>query len=86
MQWVFYLISQKLEIQEKIAQEVKQVRGCIHSFTSQIPTLKGAIKEALRLYPVAPFITRVLPHEAIIGNFHIPAEVRNSFIAKKDMP
>ncbi|XP_065570525.1 cytochrome P450 315a1, mitochondrial-like isoform X2 [Artemia franciscana] len=74
MQWVFYLISQKLEIQEKIAQEVKQVRGCIHSFTSQIPTLKGAVKEALRLYPVAPFITRVLPHEAIIGNFHIPAE------------
>lgn len=40
-----------------------------------IPTIKGSVKEALRLYPVAPFLTRFLPFETEIGGYDIPAQV-----------
>lgn len=45
----------------------------------QIPLLKGIIKESLRLYPIAPFISRYLPEDSVIGNYFVPKGV-NQFI------
>lgn len=39
------------------------------------PLLKGMIKESLRLYPIAPFISRYLPEDSVIGNYFVPKEV-----------
>lgn len=35
------------------------------------PLIRGATREALRLYPVATFIGRILQDDAILGNYHV---------------
>lgn len=73
-------MAQHPEVQMRAVKEIMEAK----SFSSQgktdewqqIPTIKGCVKEALRLYPVATFLTRILPEPCIIGNYEIPAEVR----------
>ena len=65
------------EIQDKIALEVKE--STVDQWL-QSPLLKGVIKETLRLYPVAPFITRVLPDNTELGGYTIPAGVCTSIL------
>lgn len=33
------------------------------------------LKEVLRMYPLAPFLTRIMPNEALLTNHLIPANV-----------
>ncbi|XP_059103583.1 cytochrome P450 11B1, mitochondrial-like [Peromyscus eremicus] len=40
---------------------------------SDLPLLQAAIKESLRLYPVAIFLERVLSSDLVLQNYHIPA-------------
>lgn len=40
-----------------------------------LTSTKNAIKESMRLYPVAPFITRILPEPAILLDYELPAGV-----------
>ncbi|ALC47308.1 sad [Drosophila busckii] len=61
-QWALYLLSLDSQLQQRIAQE--RALG-----ESQL--LHGLIKEALRLYPVAPFIGRYMPQDAQIGGHFI---------------
>ncbi|XP_034114638.1 cytochrome P450 315a1, mitochondrial [Drosophila albomicans] len=61
-QWALYVLSQDLVLQQRIAAE--RIAG-----ESQV--LHGVIKETLRLYPVAPFIGRYMPQDAIIGGHHV---------------
>ena len=80
MNWILYLLAKHPNVQETIFGEINQRStndGCEQNWqqTASSATLKGAVKEALRLYPVAPFLTRILPHESVIGGFVIPAEV-----------
>lgn len=35
--------------------------------------MKNVVKEVLRLYPVAPFLTRILPEPVILRGYKIPA-------------
>ena len=75
-----YLLSKHPNIQQQIADEIAESRltgGIEQNFepVGNSTTLKGAIKEALRLYPVAPFLTRILPQNSVIGGFVVPAEV-----------
>lgn len=43
---------------------------------SEVSMVRGTVREALRLYPVATFIGRILPIDAVIGNYEIPKHVR----------
>lgn len=44
--------------------------------TAEVPLIRGTVREALRLYPVATFIGRILPADAIVANYEIPQHVR----------
>nr|QTM97418.1 Cytochrome P450 [Sitophilus oryzae] len=71
MEWTLYLVGKNLEVQEKLRKEVLEVKGK-DDLGSKI-YLKNAIKESLRLYPVAPFLTRILPDQAEICGYQMPA-------------
>lgn len=60
MEWMLYLISKHKKIQEKLRGNDKTL-------------IRNVLRETLRLYPVAPFLTRVLSHAAIVGGYSIPA-------------
>ncbi|KAJ0176555.1 hypothetical protein K1T71_007734 [Dendrolimus kikuchii] len=55
--WTLYLIAQN----PKIMQEFKEKENYA----------KFLIKEAMRLYPVAPFLTRILPKDSNLQNFRL---------------
>lgn len=76
-QWVLYLLAQHPEVQEKAVREIASIQsvdGKLGSEWQHIPTIKGSVKEALRLYPVATFLTRLLPEHSVIGDYDIPPE------------
>ena len=77
MQWILYTLANHLEVQEQIVEEIAASPEETTDIDrwQHVPTLKGAVKEALRLYPVATFLTRVVPNKCIIGNYRIPAQV-----------
>lgn len=61
MEWLLYLIAKHQPIQNQLR--------------TQNPTLlKNCIRETLRLYPVAPFITRYLPTNTTISGYSIPKD------------
>jgi len=76
MQWILYTLANHLEVQEQIVEEIAASPEETTDIDrwQHVPTLKGAVKEALRLYPVATFLTRVVPNKCIIGNYRIPAQ------------
>lgn len=68
MQWILYLLSKHTDIQEQLLNTVR-TNNDSHNL------LKGIVKEALRLYPVAPFLTRILSENLSLGGYLIPKEV-----------
>lgn len=68
-QWMLLLLGSDPKLQEKLFDSIK------HLSSKEIlrdSLVKGIIKEALRLYPIAPFITRHLPEDNIIGGYFVP--------------
>ena len=41
----------------------------------QVPLVRAVVKETLRLYPVAPFLTRLIQSDTCIGGYQVPAGV-----------
>ncbi|XP_076335674.1 cytochrome P450 315a1, mitochondrial-like [Tachypleus tridentatus] len=76
-QWTLYMLAKYPECQEKVAEEVNRIipsREVIQEgHLQQLPYLKAVIKEALRLYPVAPFLTRILSQDIILNGYKVPA-------------
>ena len=72
-QWILYLLAHHPNLQDELYAELQQVRSS--DDIVQLPLLRGTIREALRLYPVAPFLTRYLPEDSLIGGYHVPAGV-----------
>lgn len=70
LSWTIHLLSIHPEIQSRVAEEVKRVvqsdndwdeskKGRItRQLISKLPLLDAVVKEAMRLYPVAPFVVR----------------------------
>ncbi|KAF8787483.1 cytochrome P450 315a1, mitochondrial-like [Argiope bruennichi] len=76
-QWALYSLAKHPECQERILEEINRVvpKGEIvnNTHVQQIPYLAKTIKETLRMYPIASFLTRALPTNIILGNYEIPA-------------
>ncbi|KAJ9590666.1 hypothetical protein L9F63_016294, partial [Diploptera punctata] len=70
-QWMLYLLAKNKELQDEIYEEVKNTTNIEN--IAQLPLLRGVLRETLRLYPVAPFLTRYLPQDSLIGGYHVPA-------------
>ncbi|XP_053968516.1 cytochrome P450 315a1, mitochondrial [Anastrepha ludens] len=64
-EWAFYLLTQNPEMQERLAKEMATNDGRGNML------VHGLIKEAMRLYPIAPFIGRYMATEANIGGYQI---------------
>lgn len=58
--WSVYLLSTHSDIQEKARKEVFALSRDQHLPTNNLRYLYRCNKEAMRLYPVAPFLTRIL--------------------------
>ncbi|KAK9297820.1 hypothetical protein QLX08_008587 [Tetragonisca angustula] len=69
LQWTLLLLCNYPQKQEELFEQLKDVpqRDLL-----RVPLLKGVIKESLRLYPIAPFISRYLPKDSVIGNYFVP--------------
>ncbi|XP_050680017.1 cytochrome P450 315a1, mitochondrial [Leptidea sinapis] len=56
--WILYLLSDNIS-------EISEIRRKKQSY------IQFVIKEAMRLYPVAPFLTRILPKNCCLGGFEV---------------
>lgn len=66
-QWTLYSLAQSEHIQAEVRQEVMK---CLAQ--NDTPLVRGSVREAMRLYPVATFIGRILPENAQLGDFAVP--------------
>lgn len=76
-QWALHLLAQNPECQRRLRQEIDSVAPNGQHVTmttlSQLPYARAIVKEALRLYPVAPFLTRILTKDLVLGGYNIPS-------------
>lgn len=75
MQWSLYLLSKNEEIQNELVKKIDE--NC------ETNLMKNIMREALRLYPVAPFLTRILPQDVRLAGYPIPQDVRTHAIHTK---
>lgn len=66
-QWCLHSIAQNKEIYEQLKQDIKQ-----NPENNELPLIRSCVREVLRLYPVAPFIGRILDSDANIGGYTVP--------------
>ncbi|XP_078044770.1 cytochrome P450 family protein sad [Augochlora pura] len=69
LQWILLLMSKHPRKQEELYDHLKKLPKKDVLRDGQ---LRGIIKETLRLYPTAPFISRYLPEDSVIGNYFVP--------------
>lgn len=65
------LLARHVEAQESVRADIFSDPD-----NTEVSMVRGTVREALRLYPVATFIGRILPIDAVIGNYEIPKHVR----------
>ncbi|XP_068595935.1 cholesterol side-chain cleavage enzyme, mitochondrial [Brachionichthys hirsutus] len=75
--WTLYELARHPNLQEELRAEVLAARavsqGDMLEMLKRIPLVKGALKETLRLHPVAVSLQRYIAEDIIIQNYHIPA-------------
>ena len=72
--WTLYLLARAPEWQERVRREVADVAGDAPIAAAHIDKLyvtQQVIKEAMRLYPPAPVMTRFAPNSARLGGFDL---------------
>lgn len=67
-QWLLYLLAKYPESQQRLYDQVRNLES-ISAVENQF--LKGFLRETLRLYPVAPFITRYMPEDVKIDGYDL---------------
>ncbi|XP_037539641.1 cholesterol side-chain cleavage enzyme, mitochondrial-like [Nematolebias whitei] len=77
LQWTLYELARHPNLQEELRAEVAAARaasqGDLLEMLKRIPLVKGALKETLRLHPVAVSLQRYITEDIIIQNYHIPS-------------
>ncbi|XP_067090006.1 LOW QUALITY PROTEIN: cholesterol side-chain cleavage enzyme, mitochondrial [Osmerus mordax] len=75
--WTLYELAKHPDLQEELRAEVAAARastqGDILEMLKRVPLIKGALKESLRLYPVAVSLQRYITEDIVIQNYHIPS-------------
>ncbi|XP_074532985.1 cholesterol side-chain cleavage enzyme, mitochondrial isoform X2 [Halichoeres trimaculatus] len=75
--WTLYELARHPNLQEELRAEVAAARaesqGDMLEVLKRIPLVKGALKETLRLHPVAVSLQRYISEDIIIQNYHIPS-------------
>ncbi|CAJ1056634.1 cholesterol side-chain cleavage enzyme%2C mitochondrial-like [Xyrichtys novacula] len=75
--WTLYELARHPNLQEELRAEVAAARaesqGDMLEMLKRIPLVKGALKETLRLHPVAVSLQRYIAEDIIIQNYHIPS-------------
>ncbi|XP_076064622.1 cytochrome P450 family protein sad [Oratosquilla oratoria] len=83
--WALYLLGTNRNVAERARQEVWKVleisgvpdpgdyRNIKGHHLASLPYLKAVVKEVMRLYPVAPFLTRALPRDTVLNGYAVPA-------------
>ena len=71
--WALHCLSSDRDIQAAIREEIKlKTEGVVTSDSvKRLPYLGGFIKEVMRLYPVAPFLTRLATQSFRLGENHL---------------
>jgi len=75
LSWTYYLLSQHPEVEQGIADEVDRVIGGGRpgfAHVEQLPHVRQAIEESLRLYPPAWGFSRLSLGEDEIGGYQVP--------------
>ncbi|CAG9768634.1 unnamed protein product [Ceutorhynchus assimilis] len=72
MEWLLYSVGRNLEVQKRLREEIRDYENKGLRLNSN-SYLKNTIKESLRLYPVAPFLTRILPEPVTINGYKLSA-------------
>lgn len=76
-QWALYLLAKNEQAQQKVFEDVK------HDLDNmECGLIRGTVREALRMYPVAFFIGRQFAVDGTIENYTIPKDVRNNKLGK----
>ncbi|KAL0968898.1 hypothetical protein UPYG_G00273340 [Umbra pygmaea] len=75
--WTLYELARHPDLQEELRLEVSAARsssqGDVMQMLKRIPLIKGALKESLRLHPVAVSLQRYITEDIVIQNYHIPS-------------
>ncbi|XP_035012992.2 cholesterol side-chain cleavage enzyme, mitochondrial [Hippoglossus stenolepis] len=75
--WTLYELARHPSLQEELRAEVVAARaesqGDLMGMLKRIPLVKGALKETLRIHPVAVSLQRYTTEDVILQNYHIPA-------------
>nr|XP_034959106.1 cholesterol side-chain cleavage enzyme, mitochondrial-like [Zootoca vivipara] len=78
LQWAMYELARAPGLQEQLRSEILAARsssqGDVLKMLKSVPLLKAAIKETLRLHPVAVTLQRYLVQDIILQNYCIPAK------------
>lgn len=65
-QWALYLLSRNSEMQSQVRQEL-----FVLNEQYETPLIRGSVREALRMFPVATFVGRILGKDAILNGYHV---------------
>uniref|UniRef100_A0A8B9JNT0 Cholesterol side-chain cleavage enzyme, mitochondrial n=1 Tax=Astyanax mexicanus TaxID=7994 RepID=A0A8B9JNT0_ASTMX len=75
--WTLYELARHPDLQEELRAEITAARAASEGDTVQmlkmVPLVKGALKETLRLHPVAVSLQRYTSEDIVIQNYHIPS-------------
>lgn len=65
-QWALYLLSRDAQMQSQVRQEVY---ASIDQY--ETPLIRGTVREALRMFPVATFVGRILGKDAVLNGYRV---------------
>lgn len=66
VQWLLHCLAKDKELALKVKSDI------VSENSMESPLVRGSLREAMRLYPIAPFVGRFLDLNAVIGGYSIP--------------